>query len=541
MKNINIQIGLIVFAFSVLCTSCMDSFLERDPYGAITGNTFFTQKEHANLAAIASYGKLQKLNGHWADAQLELGMTGDFSPSGFKDASLFYSGSFNPNERNVVDGIWTKAYQGIAVCNSGIEGIERMAPSIIDIETKNKHLAELRFVRAFWYFRLIQFYGDVPMRSVTVKDPTSRDEVDLEALPQKEIIEKYIVEDLEFAAQYLPDKWDEKYHNRANKGAAYAYLCEAHLYNKNYEAAIVVGEKVENYGYALIDNPGNVLRVDYEACSEIIFSVGFGNGLSTYREYYWGTIETLPGDDGRVMRGDTYSGDYFYPSEEFVDFFQTIDGKSINQSSFYSADNGWKNRDPRFDATFFTIMDDIETTTGKKMKWDQNWLVNTSTGYDIQKRGVWYGEDNWNERADIHLMLLPRVYLHLAEAYALKSSPDLAKTSFYLEKVRSRARQFALNNSAKYVPDGLSISDVLPPHKVSTVDEAMYAINYESRIESFAVDCLRYFDLKRWNMLKEEWPRVGGFEWDEKLNNLPYPARELSSNSKLKQHSGWGN
>lgn len=84
-----------------------------------------------------------------------------------------------------------------------------------------------------------------------------------------------------------------------------------------------------------------MLRVDYEACPEIIFSVGFGSGVETYREFYWGTIEDL-GEDGRIMRGDTYSGDYFYPSRELVDFYEAIDGKPINESSYYKATESWK-------------------------------------------------------------------------------------------------------------------------------------------------------------------------------------------------------
>ena len=45
------------------------------------------------------------------------------------------------------------------------------------------------------------------------------------------------------------------------------------------------------------------------------------------RELYFGSKEDLGGDLGHLMRGDTYSADYFYPSKEFVDFFQVIDGK----------------------------------------------------------------------------------------------------------------------------------------------------------------------------------------------------------------------
>lgn len=67
---------LYAFAFtSLIFTSCMDSFLDRNPYGAIDETTFYTEAEHANLGAMACYAKLQCLNGHWAFAQLELGMT----------------------------------------------------------------------------------------------------------------------------------------------------------------------------------------------------------------------------------------------------------------------------------------------------------------------------------------------------------------------------------------------------------------------------------------------------------------------------------
>lgn len=527
---------------SLLFTGCMDSFLDRDPFGAINETTFFTKSSHADLAAMACYAKLQHLNAHWADAQLELGMTGDFSSAGLKDAQAFYAGTFNPNESNVIKGIWQRAYQGIAVCNKNIEGVTGMSKEIIDDASKNKYLAEMHFIRAFWYFRLVQFYGDVPLRAASVTDPTDENEVKLAATPKEQIIKDLILPDLQFATQYLPVSWDNAFHNRATKGAAYAYMCEVYMYQKDYENAILAGKEVEKCGYSLIDNPGNVLRVDYEACPEIIFSVGFGVGMETYREYYYGTIESL-GTDGRIMRGDTYSGDYFYPSQEFVDFFQTIDGKNISDgSAFYNSNEKWKNRDPRFDATFFTVMDTVVTTKGKVLPWNPAWLVNKPTGFDIQKRGVWYGDDAWNRQIDLHLMRLPRVYLHMAEAYALKSSPDFGKSEEYIEKVRSRARNFALGNRTKYVPIGLADENVLPAFKITSAAEAMKAIDYESRVEFFTEDCIRYFDLKRWNTLQVEWPRVGGFTWDEKLYNLPIPSSELSANDKLHQNNqNWGN
>jgi hypothetical protein len=538
MKKIN-TIALLVLMIGMM-TSCMDDFLERNPYGSIDENTFFTKAEHADLAARACYAKMQKLNRHWAGAQLELGMTGDLSSAGFKGAQPFYVGSFNPNESNVVKGVWQRAYEGIAVCNKNIDGITKMDESIISESEKNKYLGEIRFIRAFWHFRLIQFYGDIPLRSASVNDPTNDEEVHLAVTPKETVLRDLIIPDLKFAAQNLPSSWDENFHNRATIGAVQAYLCEVYTYLKEYDNAIAAGQEVLKQGYSLIENPGNVLRVDYEASPEIIFSIAFGNGAETYRDYYFGTTEDL-GDDGRIMRGDTYSGDYFYPSTEFVDFFQTIDGKKITDNSpYFDAQKKWKNRDPRFDGTFFTEMDEIVTTKGKILTWNPEWLVNKATGFDVQKRGVWYGDDNWNRRVDIHLMRLPRIYLLMAEAYANKS--DFQNCEKYVEMVRSRARQFAINNSEKYIPEGLNTEAILPAFKLNSLEEAMEAINYESRVEFFAEDCIRYFDLKRWGKLSEEWPRVGGFTWDDKLLNLPIPADELNANNSIKQnHSGWGN
>ena len=144
-------------------------------------------------------------------------------------------------------------------------------------------------------------------------------------------------------------------------------------------------------------------------------------------------------------------------------------------------------------------------------------------------------------RADMHMMRLPRVYLHMAEAYALKNNPDYEKCSQYVEKVRNRARQFALAHKDKYVPAGLTDDKVLPPFVINSVETAMKAIDYESRVEFFTEDCIRYYDLKRWGTLKDVWPvKIGGV-WSDKLYDLPYPSSELSSNHKLQQHEGWGN
>ena len=536
-----ITLAISCTAFALTFSGCMRNFLERNPYGVLDENTYFTKAEHADLAAMACYSSLQKMNGHWADAQLELGMTGDFSSGGFKDAQSYYGASFNPNDASLVKGIWRKGYEGIAMCNNNLKGIEHISPEILDDNLRSKYLAEIRFVKAFWYFRLIRFYGDIPLRSSVITNPKDEAAVQLPVTPQQKIIDDIILPDLEYAHKHLPNRRDAKECMRATKGAALALLTEVCVHTKQYDKAIQYGEELLSLGYSLISNPGNVLRVDYENSSEIIFAIGYSNGVETYREYYYGTIEDLGGEMGRIMRGDTYSGDYFYPSKDLIDFYQAIDGKPISKSPYYNAAEVWKNRDPRFDTTFFTPMDEITTTSGKSLHWQPKWLVNNVTGYDIQKRGVYYGENNWNKRVNNTLIRLPRVYLLLAEAYAQKSSPDFSKVNEYVNKTRKRARVYALAHPEKYIPQGLSSSQVLPDFRVSSVAEVMVAINYESRVEFFTEDCIRYFDLKRWGNLADEWSRIGNFSWQKHLQDLPYPSDEISNNRNIHQKEGWGN
>lgn len=525
---------LLCLLFLIGSTSCMEHFLDRSPYGSLDGTTFFTQKEHANLAAIAGYSTLQKFNSHWADAQLELGMSDDFSPNGLADASPFYGATFSPSEGNVVNGMWQKGFSAIAQVSKSIERIEGMDSSIIPDADKAKYLSELKFIRAFWYFRLIRFYGDLPLRSSAVEDPTDDGQVMMPLTPKEKLLSDLVIPDLIQASKSLPAKWSNEEYNRATKGAALATLVEVYVYTKEYDKAIEAGKQVESLGYRLLDDPNNVLRVDYEGNSELIFSVGHGAPAGTRREFYYGTTEDVK-DKGRIMRGDTYSGDYFYPSRDLVSSFEMIDGSKPEESSLYDPNESWKNRDPRFDATFYTPMDELTTAKGVTLMWTPDLLVNKETGYDIQKRGIYYGENTWNFRKDFVLIRLPRVYLLMAEAYALKSAPDYASAGTYIEKVRSRARRFALAHPDKYIPSGLSADQVLPPHRITSRQEALAALDYENRVEFFTEDCYRYFDLKRWDTLKVKWPMVGNFVWNDKFTNLPYPSSETNINKNITQ------
>ena len=90
------------------------------------------------------------------------------------------------------------------------------ASSNLKEEFKNKIIGEVRFLRAFFYYNLVQLWGDVPMWL---------DELELEKVsalsrtPKAEVISQ-IITDMEFAASNLPHHWELKNQGRVTKWCA---------------------------------------------------------------------------------------------------------------------------------------------------------------------------------------------------------------------------------------------------------------------------------------------------------------------------------
>jgi hypothetical protein len=123
-----------------------------------------------------------------------------------------------------VDGVWTADYDGINRCNIGIARI----PGIQGTTTlrtqaqKDQRLAELRFLRAYYYFQLVQQYGAIPL----VTTPTEGVQLEYTRAPVPDVY-RLIISDLRYAATTLSPTTTD--FGRATQGAAQHYLAKAYL------------------------------------------------------------------------------------------------------------------------------------------------------------------------------------------------------------------------------------------------------------------------------------------------------------------------
>lgn len=122
----------------------------------------------------------------------------------------------NPNK-----AAWRDLWKTVNITNAGINRINNAG--FVNTLEKNRREGELRFMRAFAYWHIVETWGAVMLRTTETNSP------ELTAV-RSTIPELYnlIISDLEFAAEHLPVEWDKEY-SRASKKSALGFLARALL------------------------------------------------------------------------------------------------------------------------------------------------------------------------------------------------------------------------------------------------------------------------------------------------------------------------
>jgi starch-binding outer membrane protein, SusD/RagB family len=254
-----IKIALLALLPVAVLTSCRKTFLDVDPQGQLTEVQALTDPNAANLLVGGVYNSLY-LGGFgsntvgflWvcandmASDNADKGSTpGDFAPAGEIDNFTHTPNNF------VFNNIWSGHYQGIARANKAIDILNK---SSFDTATRNRLLAESRFLRGLYYFNLVRFFGGVPKIIRVPADPQEGNSDEFQTRASVADIYAQILSDLEFAEALLPMKGDpETQIGRATKGAAQSYLSKVHLYLENWQDAFDYSNAVIQSGkYSLV-------------------------------------------------------------------------------------------------------------------------------------------------------------------------------------------------------------------------------------------------------------------------------------------------
>ena len=265
-KYIFFTIATIVI-FSAFTVSCSDEFVNRDAVYSIDSENYFNSKSDYDKALVAAYDLLQSsyvnvILGEIASDNTLAGGESQTDVIGFQQIDDMIHTPVNSNLRD----IWDWMFAGVNRANYILEFKDKT-----DFVGKNQIIGEARFLRAYYHFELVKWFGGIPMKG-DVRFKVG----DEKTIARSSVTEVYasIEADLIYAAANLAAVPSQK--GRATKGAALALLGKAYLYQKNFsKAATTLESLIVSGNYSLVADYNSIFEADGENGPESVFEVQY--------------------------------------------------------------------------------------------------------------------------------------------------------------------------------------------------------------------------------------------------------------------------
>lgn len=479
MKKINIKIYLVLILTLVLNLSCSDSFVDVKP-SSDNSEDFFNTEDDYQKALIGAYDLLQStyLNVLLGEIASDNTLAGGESATDVVGIQEIDDMAHTPLNAQLRD-IWSWMFAGVNRANYILEFKDK-----IDFAGKEQVLAQATFLRAYYYFELVKWFGDVPL-SVD-KRILFGEQFNIDRTPKADVYAQIEI-DLQFAASNLPVVQDTP--GRITKGAAQALLGKVYLYQQKYDLAATVLESViTSNAYTLITDYNSIFEEAGENNAESVFEVQYFDGQGAG----FGCLQCSEGNVAVGFSGvRNYTGPDFtsgfsfnVPDQEVVDAFEAGD---LRKEVAILDINAWA------------------TSTGATFG-----VGYEHTGYFNRKyiprtrSATAQGDRNLTNPNNYRAIRFADVLLMAAEAYNRSTTPNDTKAQAYLNRVRERA--FG-NNANNITASGNVLYDnILTERRVELVGEGH-----------------RFFDLVRTGKAASE---INGFEAG-KHEVFPIPAIEI--------------
>lgn len=493
-KNLFLSLTIII----LILTSCSD-FLNEDLQGEYTSETFYKTEEQAIAAVNAAYAPAsftEIANCLWVFGDVASDDTEKGGEAG--DASdIEYIDEFKTTADNgYIENIWQRYYEGITRANNVIYYV----PNIdMDTTLRNRIVGEGEFLRAYYYFNLVNIFGEIPLKT---EPATTSEELQVPLSSVNEIYAQ-IEEDLINASKVLPSSYSDSETGRATQGAAFGLLAKVYLFETKYAESLAAINSLDSLNiYSLMPIYRYNFEETYENNKESIFEIQHLSGQDPFEGSYLNQYFSPQTENG-----------YFFddPTQDLVDEFEKTD------DGIY---------DPRLD--YSIGREGSKWVNGEDF--ESSW---STTGYLSKKHVQPLSEVPAGTKGDAGLNY---TYLRYADILLIKAE-DLnelnqsTESLIPLNEIRQRAR-----NSYLYDEDldgyGNIPQDLLPDITTTNQDELRTAIRHERRVE-LSLEFHRFFDLMRYGeSTAEDALEDKEFDFTED-RYFPIPQSEEDANESL--------
>ncbi len=477
-----------IFVLLVLFQGCDEDYLEKYPTTSIAAGTFWKSESDVEMGLAGCYSKLKGDYLTWTRSTLDAAVDNGYCKGYYNANYNTQTGTLDANNCGIQSSLYSAAYSGIAACNVFLMNFKKAG--LLEA-TANVYEAEARFLRAFFYFELVQRWGGV----VIYKEvPSNIDDLKI-AKSSEDDVYNFIVEDLSFAVSNLPDKAYGDGH--AVKATAQALQARIALFRSKWDDVIALTNAIissQRYSLATDLRSCFIDQEGQRSCPEIVFSIKY---LSTA--------------DGRQLETDYGSEVCLFresglvPTKDIIDEYETGDLR-LKKWYFESPD---MNTFTREDGFVYTGCETMYTYYGL-IKFAAVW---DDQLYQSAMRSIVTGHD-------FVLFRLTEIYLMYAEAMVEKGGGATSDVNAlkYVNEIRSRANVSSFTT--------LTREDIR-----------------KERRREMAFEGLRYFDIQRWKTGSEIDGKVifgtNTIKWKNQFYLWPFSQSELDINTNLVQNDGY--
>jgi hypothetical protein len=527
MKKSISKILLLVLAGSVVFTSCNKKLSEYNPSGLTPDVTYSNAKGFETLVNAAYtytrfwYGKEEGYSLSEMGTDIWTNGTGDIFPQ------LSRYDNLQGSNTTALNLEWDNFYAAIFLCNNGIAKIADIPDYTAAQKTTRE--AELRFLRAFYYWHIVETWGGVHFTTepaVGTESTANRTPVDT--------FYKQIFADLDFAVKNLPTTTAD--YNRSTLGlpadygrvtipVAKAFLARMYLTRgMNDQALAMATDVIKNPVYSLVPKYADLWSMSNLKNKEVIWAIDYSANLSnndaSSSAYPTGHsrgsnsghmlfLQVYDQVNGNILARDIPNGrpfNRYMPTKALLDMFDEAND-SRYQSSFQTV--WYCNKKGRAVGNTFT-KDSADYAVGDTVCYTPKNSLSASvmnakkyTTYDISR--VYKADGTPSQRKfyvslkkfldpsrtsaneaqsvrDVFVIRLAEMYLIAAEAELKRGNLDAA--AGYLNSIRTRAAIPGREAAMQVIGSQVTLDFIL-----------------DERARELAGEQLRWFDLKRTNKL----------------------------------------
>ncbi len=501
MKKIFNTGTLALMGFVALLVSCNKKLQEYNPSG-LTASSLVTKAAGFETLVNAAYsynrfwyGKEEGYSLSEMGTDIWTNGTGDVFPQ------LSTYNNLQGNNTAALTLIWNNFYAAINLCNTGITSIGAVTDYTGTQKTTRE--AELRFLRAFYYWHIVETWGGVHFTTT----PTTGAVTTATRAPV-DTFYKQILTDLQYAVTNLPVTVSE--YGRVTQPAAKAFLARIYLTRgMNAEANSMARDVIRNYGFTLVPKYVDIWNMGNLKSKEVVWAVDYSTNLAN-NDLSTGSYpngHSRGSNNGHLMFlmvydqvntanliRDVNNGrpfNRYMPTRALLNLFddandsrysgsfQTVwyankvaPGFAIGDTSAYTPKTTLTAAE--MNSKKYTTYDISKTYAANGVPSQRRFYVSLSKFKDSTRTSIAEAQS----ARDVFVIRLSE--MHLIAAEAKMKLNDLDSAAYYVNLVRTRAALPGRTAQMQVLPAAITIDFLL-----------------DERAREFAGEHLRWFDLKR--------------------------------------------